>query len=256
MKKAKVRPPRRPKNRKRPIATYHHQRRAKSLVKKAVGAAIAAVGLGIDAYHAASSALSASGLRSVLSLSYGSGVSQGDGNLSRQAGAEENPWIDSINGALGGQESTYIGWVIDAMSAALAVSLINGKIGGGIDRKKAEASLLRRASAEINVVHRHGIMDSVERWKPVLEADDLGARLLWESALLPTTRPWHASRHGKTYTETEVEEFYQRDGNIYNCHCTVVPVITTKDGTFFFQDGMQKEMNAELSKWRKESAKK
>lgn len=256
MKRVKTKPPRRPKNRKRPIATYHHQRRAKTLVRKAVGNAISMMSMGIDAYHAASSAMSGSGMQSLLSLSYGSGVSQGDANLSRQAGADENPWVDSINGALGGQESTYIGWVIDAMAAALAVSLINGHISGGIDRKKTEAALLRRASAEINVVHRHGIMDSVEHWKPVLEADDLSARLLWESALLPTTRAWHASRHGKTYTETEVEEFYQRDGNIYNCHCTVVPVITTKDGTFFFQDGMQKEMNAELSKWRKESGKK
>lgn len=256
MKRVKTKPPRRPKNRKRPIATYHHQRRAKTLVRKAVGNAISMMSMGIDAYHAASSAMSGSGMQSLLSLSYGSGVSQGDANLSRQAGADENPWVDSINGALGGQESTYIGWVIDAMSAALAVSLINGQISGEIDKKKAESSLLRRASAEVNVVHRHGIMDSVERWQPVLEADDLGARLLWESALLPTTRAWHASRHGKTYTEAEVEEFYQRDGNIYNCHCTVVPVITTKDGTFFFQDGMQKEMNAELSKWRKESGKK
>ena len=251
MKKAKLRAPARPKNRKRPIGTYHHQRRSKTAMKNAVLYALAAMAAGMDYAGAAKHAIERCGIMTVMQMSYGAGFTTGDNNLSRQAGAEGNPWLEKIYGADVGQEQTYIGWALDAIEAALAVKLADYQKSGSIDREKTASALQRKASAEINVVNRHGIMDSVEKWLPVLEADDLSARLLWESALLPTTRAWHASRHSKTYTAEEVEEFYQRDGNIYNCHCTVVPVITAADGTFFFQDGMQKEMGAELSKWRK-----
>lgn len=56
----------------------------------------------------------------------------------------------------------------------------------------------------------------------------LGLRtgLLWSSALLPTTRTWHASRHGSTYSSQEVAQFYSERGNRNNCYCsvTIVPV--------------------------------
>ena len=251
MKKVKLKAPMRPKNRKRPIGTYHHQRRAKTAMRKAVTTAIAALASGLDSAGASKYAIEQCGIQMIMSMSYGAGFTAGDNNLSRQAGAQDNPWLEKVYGADVGQEKTYILWAMEALAAALAVKLVESQRSGSIDRENTALALARKAGAEINVVHRHGIMDSMEKWMPVLEADDLSARLLWESALMPTTRVWHASRHSKTYTAAEVEEFYQRDGNIYNCHCTVVPVITTTDGTFFFQDGMQKEMGAELSKWRK-----
>lgn len=45
-------------------------------------------------------------------------------------------------------------------------------------------------------------------------ADRLGLNtgLLWLSALKPTTRTWHASRHGKVYTTEEVRDFYAENG--------------------------------------------
>ena len=46
--------------------------------------------------------------------------------------------------------------------------------------------------------------------------------LLWTSALIPTTRPWHASRNGKVYTSAEVTAFYGQRGNRYNCRCGVI----------------------------------
>lgn len=48
---------------------------------------------------------------------------------------------------------------------------------------------------------------------------DLGVRtaLLWTSALLPTTRPWHASRNGKVYSREEVKAFYAQGGNRFRC---------------------------------------
>jgi hypothetical protein len=65
-------------------------------------------------------------------------------------------------------------------------------------------------------------------------ADRLGLNtgLLWLSALKPTTRSWHASRHGKVYT-TEAGDFYAENGNRYNCYCSQIPVLLNDDGSIF-----------------------
>lgn len=64
-------------------------------------------------------------------------------------------------------------------------------------------------------------------------ADRLGLNtgLLWLSALKPTTRSWHASRHGKVYTTEEVRDFYAVNGNRYNCYCSQIPVLLNDDGS-------------------------
>lgn len=51
-------------------------------------------------------------------------------------------------------------------------------------------------------------------------AEQLGIRsgLLWTSALIPTTRPHHASRNGKVYTPKEVRDFYAEKGNRFRCY--------------------------------------
>jgi len=54
--------------------------------------------------------------------------------------------------------------------------------------------------------------------------------ILWFSALSPTTRASHASRHGKVYTSQEVAEFYSRDGNAIFCKCGNQPVLLDESG--------------------------
>ena len=51
--------------------------------------------------------------------------------------------------------------------------------------------------------------------------DELGLNiaLLWTSALLPTTRSWHASRNGQVYTTDEVKKFYSVNGNRWPLRC-------------------------------------
>jgi hypothetical protein len=58
------------------------------------------------------------------------------------------------------------------------------------------------------------------RWAEADQAkEELGLNLglLWTSALIPTTRDHHAARNGKVYTSEECRDFYDRDGNRYNC---------------------------------------
>lgn len=80
----------------------------------------------------------------------------------------------------------------------------------------------------------------------------INIKLLWTSSLLPTTRPNHASRHGRTYTEREVKDFYDRDGNRFRCHCAVTECLIDDDGKPILSDSLKRGMAQEKAKWQSE----
>lgn len=82
-------------------------------------------------------------------------------------------------------------------------------------------------------------------------ADRLGLNtgLLWLSALKPTTRSWHASRHGRVYTTEEVRDFYAVNGNRYNCYCSQIPVLLNDDGSIF-NEGLKEKLATERRGWQ------
>ncbi|MEG9685829.1 phage minor head protein [Klebsiella michiganensis] len=82
-------------------------------------------------------------------------------------------------------------------------------------------------------------------------ADRLGLKtgLLWLSALKPTTRSWHASRHGKVYTTEQVRDFYSEMKNRANCYCSQIPVLLTDDGQIY-NEGLADKLAAERKKWK------
>lgn len=90
----------------------------------------------------------------------------------------------------------------------------------------AESRGERIARTEINNAHRRAVWDQDQ------DANDEGinTRLMWLSALSPTTRYWHASRHGHIYHRDQVEEFYSQGGNAINCKCTTVSVLVDANG--------------------------
>lgn len=89
------------------------------------------------------------------------------------------------------------------------------------------------------------------------EADDARDRLgikmglLWSSAFIPTTRPHHASRHGKAYSSDEVREFYARPGERFNCHCSVTEVLLDDKGRPVMPEQAKRRVAGELAAWRK-----
>lgn len=90
------------------------------------------------------------------------------------------------------------------------------------------------------------------RWAESEQAQqDFGIRigLLWTSALLPTTRPWHASRHGRIYTTAEVKAFYSRNGEKYNCHCSTTEALLDADGRPILTPKLRAKMQGEKTKW-------
>ena len=91
----------------------------------------------------------------------------------------------------------------------------------------SESRARRIATTEISGALRRG------RWDEAQDAESrLGilVRMLWVSALRPTTRLWHASRHGLLYTIQEVREFYATGANAIFCGCTQIETLVDKDG--------------------------
>lgn len=85
--------------------------------------------------------------------------------------------------------------------------------------------------------------------------ESLGIRtaLLWTSALKPTTRANHASRHGRTYSTNEVRDFYSRDGNRYNCYCAVTDCLIDEEGKLIASDRLKDSMAKEKRNWETEN---
>lgn len=86
-------------------------------------------------------------------------------------------------------------------------------------------------SNEINSSARSGNVDAFPHidkeveWQKNNGNLDISTAIVWESALMATTRPWHAALHGKIVDEKFIQEFYSEDGNRYNCYCLQKPII-------------------------------
>ncbi|MEQ4671653.1 phage minor head protein [Providencia manganoxydans] len=93
----------------------------------------------------------------------------------------------------------------------------------GIEIRRAN----RVARTEITTALRRARMDEADEASEVL---NLETRQVHISALSPTTRPNHASRHGKMFTTDEQRDWWARDGNSINCKCSTVTILTDKDG--------------------------
>ncbi|WP_272682867.1 phage minor head protein [Providencia sp. PROV119] len=93
----------------------------------------------------------------------------------------------------------------------------------GIEIRRAN----RVARTEITTALRRARMDEADEASEVL---NLETRQVHISALSPTTRPNHASRHGKIFTTDEQRDWWARDGNSINCKCSTVTILTDKEG--------------------------
>jgi uncharacterized protein with gpF-like domain len=90
----------------------------------------------------------------------------------------------------------------------------------------------------------------------IAESEDaeasLGIRtkLLWTSALIPTTRPWHASRNGRCYERAEVRAFYAQRSNVYNCRCSITETLLDADGNPILTKKLKATMANERRAWQ------
>lgn len=122
--------------------------------------------------------------------------------------------------------------------------MVAGEIAARLDVSRSKAK--QYAQTDITDTLRQA------RWAESEHAQqDFGLQigLLWTSALLRTTRPTHAAKHGRIFTQAAVREFYGRDGNRYNCHCSQTEVLLDADGKPILTPKLRAKMGAEKVKW-------
>lgn len=85
----------------------------------------------------------------------------------------------------------------------------------------------RIARTEVNNALRQARMDEAQAAMSEL---GISLRMMHLSALSPTTRRDHASRHGNIFTVQAQREWWSEDGNSINCKCSTLEVITDEDG--------------------------
>lgn len=125
---------------------------------------------------------------------------------------------------------------------------VRGEIAERLDVSKSKA--LQYAQTDIPGTLREARMEEAAAAE---EQFGLSIGLLWTSALKPTTRPWHASRHGKAYTRAEVKAFYGQRGNRYNCYCSITEALLDEDGKPMLSRAGQASMAAEKAKWERDN---
>lgn len=156
--------------------------------------------------------------------------------------------------------STYSDWkgISDAARADLA-NVIADSIGRGINPRETASIVSKRLDVSMSKAKTIAQTEQVgalrqAQWNETdWAADRLGLNtgLLWLSALKPTTRSWHASRHGKVYTTEEVRDFYAENGNRYNCYCSQIPALLNDDGRIF-NEGLADKLAKERMQWHPE----
>jgi len=135
--------------------------------------------------------------------------------------------------------------VVDGKNPKAVKSEIMAQL--GVNKSRAEGY----AQTDITDTLRQAKMAEADE---SAESLNLNIVMLWTSALIPTTRPTHAARNGKTYTTQEVKAFYSKDGNLFRCHCAVVQALLDKDGKLLLSDKAKARFKAETDAWEKAQA--
>lgn len=121
----------------------------------------------------------------------------------------------------------------DVMRRTLSEGMALGKNPRDISKDLQDATSLSKhranliARTEIPGALRRARMDEDEQAIKEFEFDAMQMHI---SAFSPTTRIWHAQRHGTLHTIQEQREWWSFAKNACNCKCSTILVLVGKDG--------------------------
>ncbi|EOI3502526.1 phage minor head protein [Cronobacter dublinensis] len=198
---------------------------------------------------------------------YQRGTLQAFTNLSAQSAIyEQSTTLQQLLGSPAYQNqvaaayiSTYSEWrgITDAARADLS-NIVADAIGRGVNPRETASLISKRLDVSMSRAKTIAQTEQVGALRQAQWSESewskerlgLNTALLWISALKSTTRPWHAARHGKTFTTEEVEAFYAQNGNRYNCYCSQIPVLLNDNGNLF-NKGLTEKLEEERKRWVK-----
>ena len=149
-----------------------------------------------------------------------------------------NDWksvADGLKGDLGDVLSNAVARGINPRETA---EIISKRIDVSYSKAKAIAQ-----TEQVGAL-RQATCDETKR---VQEELGLNTGLLHLSALKPNSRATHVDRHGKVYTVEQVQDWYEDNGNRFNCYCAQVAVLLTDKGEPYnkaYIERLQNDINA------------
>lgn len=152
-------------------------------------------------------------------------------------------------------------WTSTAAGARAELSRIIGRaVVDGKNPRAVEAEIRERLGVSRSEAFRYAQTDipgtlREAKWAEADHAEEaMGLRvgLLWTSALLASTRPWHASRAGRVYTTEEVRAFYGERGNRYNCFCGQTEFLIGEDGKPMLSDALKSMLVKRRQAWQRD----
>lgn len=162
-----------------------------------------------------------------------------------------------LNQVAAARLTTFSDWkVISDTARGDLTNIITDSVARGVNPRETASVISKRLDVSMSKAKTIAQTEQVgalrqAQWNETdWAADRLGLNtgLMWLSALKPTTRLWHASRHGKVYTTEEVRDFYAENGNRYNCYCSQIPVLLKDDGSTF-NEGLADKLKKERKMW-------
>lgn len=138
------------------------------------------------------------------------------------------------------------------VAEVITAGIANGEAPGVVEqnivnRMDVSRSYARSiAQTEITNTLREANRREVKEAQVTLGMDTI---MLWQSALMKTTRATHAARHGKYYTPEEIDEFYSEGANRRNCHCSQVPALVM-DGKPVILEKTQERLDKQREAWQ------
>ena len=158
--------------------------------------------------------------------------------------------------------TTFSDWkVISDTARGDLTNIITDAVARGVNPRETASVISKRLDVSMSKAKTIAQTEQVgalrqAQWNETdWAADRLGLKtgLLWLSALKPTTRTWHASRHGKVCTTEQVRDFYAENGNRYHCYCSQIPVLLNDDGSIF-NKGLAEKLAKEREQWNSKEA--
>lgn len=167
----------------------------------------------------------------------------------RRVGLVHARTFNDMKGLSDSSKVDLAGTLARSMAAGDGIRQITKDILSRVD--VVESRAWRIARTEILNAYRTASWDETDELNEQVYGDsDWQMSELWFSALAPTSRPNHVSRHGKTYTSQEVREFYSVNGNAINCLCSQSPILmNVKTGEVIQQELLDK-MKARREKYQ------
>lgn len=141
--------------------------------------------------------------------------------------------------------------LFDGMRRGLGVVELTKNVVGRVGVSHSRATRIVRT--EINHSYRLATRSETDAVnKEVYTDSPYELKMLWFSALASTTRKWHASRHGRTYTVRQVDKFYSEDANEINCYCSQTQALVERKTGKVFQGDLMKQMESQKREYFKD----